>query len=177
MIIRPAAYHDRDRIIQLLTQRGVFSEREIRVAMQVFDDAFGQPEREEYLFFCACNGRDELLGYICFGPITVTDDCYDLYWIAVDERFSRRRIGEKLLAFMEEEIAEKGARRVYIETSSTAPYETARSFYEKHHYGLVCVLADFYREGDHKMIYMKEVRTDVSHRAEIELAGDDSQRN
>jgi len=44
-----------------------------------------------------------------------------------------------------------------VETSSTPPYEPARSFYERYGYQTVGSLMDFYREGDHKMIFMKEV--------------------
>ena len=54
-------------------------------------------------------------------------------------------------------IIQKGARRIYVDTSSTPLYEPARSFYEKHGYHVACLLKDFYREGDHKMIFMKEV--------------------
>jgi len=87
----------------------------------------------------------------------MTDDCYDLYWVVVDDKFSRNGVGGKLLGFMEEFVTREGARRIYVETSSTSPYEPARSLYKKHGYQMVCLLMDFYREGDHKMIFMKEV--------------------
>jgi ribosomal protein S18 acetylase RimI-like enzyme len=88
----------------------------------------------------------------------MTDRCYDLYWIKVDEAASRKGVGGRLLEFMEEFVAREGARRIYVETSSTEPYQAARSFYEKHGYRIVCSLEDFYREGDHKMIFMKDIR-------------------
>jgi len=158
MVIRPATYQDRDEILRLLTQRGAFTEREIQVAMQVFDEAFRHGERGEYLIFCAVDTDGGLMGYICFGPIIITDGCYDLYWIAVDETCSRRGVGRRLMAFMEEWTAKRNARRIYVETSSTRPYEMARSFYRRNRYDLVCELKDFYREGDDKLIFMKEVR-------------------
>jgi ribosomal protein S18 acetylase RimI-like enzyme len=173
MVIRPATCQDKNEILGLLRQRGAFTERENEVAMQVFEDACSYPEREEYLVFCAADTSDDLMGYICFGPITITDGCYDLYWIAVDETCSRRGIGKKLLAFMEQYVAERGARRVYVETSSTRPYEMARSFYRRNHYDLVCELQDFYREGDHKLIFTKEVRSLVSPNVEAEFTEPD----
>ena len=81
--------------------------------------------------------------------------------IVVDEEFSRKGVGGKLLAFMEEFIIKKGARRIYVDTSSTPPYEPARAFYEKHGYRLAGLLEDFYRKGDHKVIFMKEVTGSV----------------
>jgi len=138
----------------------VFNRGEIRVALEVIDAALNGAEKD-YRVFCAFDNDRNLAGYICFGPIPMTDRCYDLYWIMVDEAFSRKGIGGMLLDFMEEFVAGQGARRIYVETSSTEPYQAARSFYKKHGYQLVYSLKDFYREGDHKMIFMKEIRPDA----------------
>ena len=161
MRIRPVTTHDRKEILKLLRQRGTFNQREIRVALDVIDEALNRPEKGDYHVFCARDGNANLTGYICFGPIPMTDDCYDLYWMAVDERMSKKGIGGKLLAFMEEFLVREGVRRIYVDTSSTPPYEPARSFYEKHGYHVACLLEDFYRKGDHKVIFMKEVSSSV----------------
>ena len=157
MELRSIISNDREKILRLLQDVKVFSRQEIKVALEVIDDALRWPEKKDYLTFCAFNGTGDLAGYICFGPIPMTDARYDLYWIAVDKRFSRKGVGGKLLGFMEKFLAGKKARRIYVETSSTEPYEAARLFYGKHGYQLVCSMKDFYREGDHKMIFMKEV--------------------
>jgi len=157
MVIRPLVWQDKDKIRPLLEQRGTFNKKEIEVAVELVDEALRSPERDEYHVACAIDFPDSLAGYICFGPIPMTDGCYDLYWIVVDRKYSRSGIGGRLLEFMEKDVINKGARRIYVDTSSTSAYDAARSFYEKHGYGLVCVLKDFYRENDHKMIYMKEL--------------------
>jgi hypothetical protein len=54
-------------------------------------------------------------------------------------------------------VVKEKARRIYIDTSSTAPYTPARTFYENHGFRLVTVLLDFYRLGDDKIILMKEL--------------------
>ena len=167
MIIRPLAPQDRDKIRWLIEQRGTFSEKEIQVAMGVVDEALRHPEREDYHVLCAVDGPDSLAGYICFGPIPMTDRCYDLYWIAVDERFARKGLGGKLLEHMEHELAGEKARRIYVDTSSTAAYEAARSFYEKHGYRAVCVLDHFYAESNHKMIFAKEVQSVVHPKGKV----------
>jgi ribosomal protein S18 acetylase RimI-like enzyme len=161
MRIRPVTTHDRKGILKFLRQSGTFNQRELRVALDVINEALERPEKGDYHVFCALDGNSELAGYICFGPIPMTEGCYDLYWIAVDEKFSRREVGRKLLEFMEGFAIREGARRIYVDTSSTPPYEPARSFYEKHGYHVACLLKDFYREGDHKVIFMKEVSSSV----------------
>jgi ribosomal protein S18 acetylase RimI-like enzyme len=160
MTIRPIIPQDKEKLFRLLTQRGTFNEKEIEVAMEVIEDSLLYPEKEEYYTFCALNDTDELAGFICFGPIPMTDGCYDLYWIAVDEKFSRNGVGEKLLEKMEDFAMSEKARRIYSDTSSTDPYAAARFFYKKHGFDVIAVLDDFYRNGDHKMIFMKNLNRD-----------------
>ncbi len=155
--IRPVAHQDKEDILRILGQRGTFNDTEIRVALELVDETLDHPEKEDYHIFCAPKGEAGVAGYICFGPIPLTEGCYDLYWIAVDERVGRKGVGGKLMTFMEEFITRKRARHIYVETSSTPPYEPARSFYRKHGYRPICVLEHFYRDGDHKLIFVKEV--------------------
>jgi GNAT superfamily N-acetyltransferase len=157
MELQPLIPDDREKISTLLLQGNVFNRKEIQVSLEVIDEALNGAGRKDYQVFCAFDNDRNLVGFICFGPIPMTERCYDLYWLKVDEASSRKGVGGRLLGFMEECVAREGARRIYVETSSTAPYQAARSFYEKHGYQLVCSLKDFYREGDHKMIFMKEV--------------------
>jgi GNAT superfamily N-acetyltransferase len=157
MFIRSVERQDRKQIRQLIEHRETFNETEIRVAMEVLDEALRHPERGDYHVFCAIDDPGSIAGYICFGAIPMTDDCYDLYWIVVDKRFARKGVGRKLLEFMERFLARKRARRIYIDTESGPAYEAARSFYEKNGFRLACVLDDFYRKGANKLIYMKEV--------------------
>jgi GNAT superfamily N-acetyltransferase len=158
MELQPLVPDDREKISRLLQQGNVFNPEEIQVALELIDEALNRVGRKDYQVFCAFDNDRNLAGFICFGPIPMTERCYDLYWLKVDEASSRKGVGGTLLEFMEECVAREGARRIYVETSSTAPYQAAKSFYEKHGYQLLCSLKDFYREGDHKMIFMKEVR-------------------
>lgn len=157
MVIRPLVFKDISEILRIIEGTGTFNEMEILVAEEVMDDALRHPEKGDYHIFSAVDVSDSPNGYICFGPIPMTQNRYDLYWIAVDKTASRQGVGGKLLKFMEAVLRRKGAGRIYVETSSTPPYQAARAFYEKHSYRLVCVLDDFYRKGDHKMIFMKEL--------------------
>jgi len=171
MELQPPIPDDREKISRLLRQGNVFNPEEIQVALEVIDEVLTGAGRKNYQVFCAFDNDRNLAGFICFGPIPMTYRCYDLYWLKVDEASSGKGVGGTLLAFMEEFMAREGARRIYVETSSTAPYQAARSLYEKHGYQLVCSLKDFYREGDHKMIFMKEVSSIIPNNAMTENYG------
>lgn len=157
MVIRSLIPEDKPKIRRIVEQMGTFNKEEIRVAMELLDEALSYPERQDYYVRCAVDELGSLAGYICFGPIPMTDGCYDLYWIAVDERFCRQGVGGKLLEHMEDFVVKKEARRIYVDTSSTPGYEATRSFYEKHGYRVACVLDSFYRQGDDKIIFAKGV--------------------
>lgn len=157
MLVRSLVQEDRSSIRRLVSQRGTFTTQEIKVAMELVDDALRHGEKSDYRILCAMEGPRVVSGYICFGLIPMTDKCYDLYWIVVDKKYAGQGVGGKLLEEMERLVAGKKGRHIYVETSSTHGYEAARAFYMKHGYGPVCTLNDFYRQGDHKLVFMKEV--------------------
>ncbi len=156
MTIKPVMPEDRERIRMILLQRNVFNQMEVEVALEVLDDYFrkGMESGYETYGFYSPSG---LAGYICFGSIPMTDDRYDLYWIAVDEGVSQQGVGKALLAFMEKNIGDRGGRKIYVETSSTPPYHPARSFYRKNGYAVAAVLKEYYRSGDDKIVFLKDL--------------------
>lgn len=156
-MIRPITPSDRGSIDQLLRDTGAFRSEEHAVAMELVDEILHKGSASGYRGYCFCDRHSRLSGYICFGPVPMTERSYDLYWIAVDPRAARRGIGSRLVRFMESSIARTGGGTVYIETSSTAPYEAAAALYRKGGYSLAALLNDFYRGGDHKLVFRKEI--------------------
>jgi GNAT superfamily N-acetyltransferase len=156
-MIHSITHHDREKILDLLRQTAVFNEQEINIAMEIVDLALTKRDRGEYQAFCYYDSEDQFVGYICFGPIPLTDFSYDLYWLAVNKNVTGKGVAAELVRFMEERVAGQGGRKIYVDTSATPQYGTARAFYEKQGYRVSCVLDDFYREGDHKIIFMKDL--------------------
>jgi ribosomal protein S18 acetylase RimI-like enzyme len=177
MRVRSLDQEDRNRIRRLVRQRGTFTAQEIKVAMELVDDALHHGESSDYRILCAVEGTRVLAGYICFGLIPMTDRCYDLYWIVVDKKHAGQGVGANLLEEMERRVGAKKGRHIYVETSSTPAYEAARAFYAKHGYRPVSQLNDFYRHGDHKMIFKKEVCGHVRGKVKTAGAGENPRRN
>ncbi|MGV1100851.1 GNAT family N-acetyltransferase [Thiovibrio sp. JS02] len=152
--IRPIADKDRGQLLTLVRKQDNFNAQEVEVAMEVIDDTLN-PEKNDYRILVALGEAEQVIGFICYGEIPMTDRRFDLYWVAVDPALGRQGVGRLLLARMEEDLAAAGPVRVYVDTSSTPGYDRARSFYEKNGYRVACVLVDFYRDGDDKVIYLK----------------------
>lgn len=154
--IRPIAPEDRAQLLRLVEQQDNFNSQEVEVAIEVIDDTL-DPAKNDYCILVAMSEGQGVVGFICYGDIPMTDRRFDIYWVAVDPAVGRQGVGQLLLARMETELRAQGPAKVYVDTSSTPGYDRARGFYEKNGYQVACVLHDFYRDGDDKVIYLKEL--------------------
>lgn len=154
--IRPITTQDRDQLLELVRLQDNFNAQEVEVAVEVIDDTL-DPAKNDYAILVAVREGQGVVGFLCYGEIPMTDRRFDLYWVAVNPALGRQGVGRQLLARMEAELREQGPAKVYVDTSSTPGYDRARSFYEKNGYQVACVLHDFYRDGDDKVIYLKEL--------------------
>lgn len=152
--LRPAVPSDQDQLCVLVRTIDNFSPEEQQLAQEVIHSGLG-PEQHDYHILVGVDRDRRLAGFICYGPIPISIQRWDLYWIAVAPHQSRRGIGTLLLQGMEQQLG--AGERVYVDTSSTAGYLKARSFYEQHGYHVACVLPDFYRVGDDKIVYCKDL--------------------
>ncbi|HZE88748.1 MAG TPA: GNAT family N-acetyltransferase [Verrucomicrobiae bacterium] len=147
---------DRAPIERILKATGVFFDDEVAVALELFDIARDRRGQTDYIFLCADVGG-RLAGYACYGPVPMTDRTFDLYWIAVDPNLHGRGVGRALLDAMEGDLKARGARKVFIETGGRDAYAPTRRFYEATGYTVAARLPGFYREGDDKYVFMKDL--------------------
>ncbi len=139
---------------RLAARTGVFTAAECKVAGELVDERVRLGRRSGYYFVFA-DAEGCPAGYAAWGPIPMTAESYDLYWIVVDPRFQGRGLGRDLLARAERAIAASGGRRIYIETSSKPRYARTRRFYRRAGYRLAARFEDFYAAGDHKVVFCK----------------------
>jgi len=154
--IRPIEAQDRSQLLELVRLQDNFNAQEVEVAIEVIDDTL-DPAKNDYFILVAVSQGQGVVGFLCYGEIPMTDRRFDLYWVAVAPAMGRQGVGRLLLARMEAELRGQGPAKVYVDTSSTPGYDRARGFYEKNGYQAACVLHDFYRDGDDKVIYLKEI--------------------
>jgi ribosomal protein S18 acetylase RimI-like enzyme len=145
---------DLGRVRAMVEATGFFSPEESAVAVELVDDRLARGPASDYRFVFVEEG-ERTVGYACFGPVPLTRESWDLYWIVVDPADQGRGAGRTLLAEAERRIALAGGRRIYVETSSRAQYDPTRRFYERCGYSVAATLADFYAPGDGKVIYLK----------------------
>jgi ribosomal protein S18 acetylase RimI-like enzyme len=149
---------DRTRVGEILRGTEQFREKEIAVALELFDAAFGigeLPRDPDYRFVGAYDPDGDLVGYACFGPTSGADRAYDLYWIAVARDVHGRGVGSALLAEVESRLLDAGARLVLIETSSRTDFAATREFYSARGYTEQARIRDFYAPEDDRVMLTK----------------------
>lgn len=155
-VIRELRATDREPLRGILESTGAFSRAEIQVALELIDHALTRPGQTDYYFQCIeHDGR--LAGYMCYGEVPLSDRCWDLYWIAVDPKAQGAGLGQAMVRFMEADLRERRARRIFIETGGKTSYGATRAFYERAGYREMARLPGFFAEGDDKVIFGKEL--------------------
>jgi ribosomal protein S18 acetylase RimI-like enzyme len=163
--IRRMEPRDRGRVLAIVAATGSFTAAEIDTAREVVDEGLAAqgaaPDAKgaqgDYLLHVLEDDESRVAGYECHGPTPLTEGTYDLYWIAVDPACQGSGYGRALLAFAEADVRARGGRLLLIETSSQESYAATIRFYERGGYPLMARIKNFYRPGDDKLIFGKEL--------------------
>ncbi|MGQ9646031.1 MAG: GNAT family N-acetyltransferase [Thermodesulfobacteriota bacterium] len=158
MRIRPLVQRDRGKLYAMLVETRVFTTEEIEVAMELIDIVLGSQTQKDYQIHCAADDQDEAIGYICYGPVPMTQGTFDLYWIVVDPQFQGKGVGSGLLHFLERVVKERGGRMVLVDTSSIPPYERAQKFYLRHGFQEAARVSDYYYPGNDRITFCKKLK-------------------
>ena len=156
---------DRAQLIDILSQGAGFRSAEVACAIELLDAALAPADSDPPGDVAESDGSEarvavaddseRVLGYACFGATPMTEAAYDLYWLVVAEDARGQGIGGKLAVAVEQELKERGAHIVRVETSSLEGQGGARRFYEKAGYRISGAIANFYREGDDLLVFAK----------------------
>jgi GNAT superfamily N-acetyltransferase len=157
--IRPLEHLDRSSIEKIVISSGKFNDVEIATALELVDEALEEGEESGYIFAILEHERElgRVLGYACYGTVPLTLGVYDLYWIAVDPSYQGKGIGRWLIEYVEKDVLKRGGRMILIETSSQETYSNTTRFYERSGYNLAARIRNFYRIGDDKLVFQKEL--------------------
>lgn len=157
--IRLMISQDRQPIYNILQETNMFTLSEINVALELIDTFLFNKQQQDYIIYVAEDSATEVVGYICFGATPATVGTFDIYWIAVSPAFQAKGIGKQLLFYAENQVIERNGRLIIIETSSKEDYLSTRKFYLNNNYQIVAQIKDFYRPGDDRVIFAKNILT------------------
>ena len=147
---------DVGRVRSLVGSTGFFNGAEVDIAADLVTERLSKGIRSGYHFILAERGSG-LVAYACYGPIEGTLGSFDLYWIAVAPEEQRKGLGPQVFARAENAMRKAGAKKIYVDTSSSDRYAGTRGFYQRMGFEEDARLPDFYGPGDAKVIYVKQL--------------------
>ncbi|MEW5735183.1 MAG: GNAT family N-acetyltransferase [Thermodesulfobacteriota bacterium] len=157
LIFRKTLKKQDEDVVRMLTKdSGFFSAEEVEIAVELVTERLAKGPASGY-HFVFVEDEYRVLGYSCYGPIPGTKSSFDLYWIVVDRKLRNQAIGKRLLAHTENLAREMKSTRMYVDTSSRMQYAPTRAFYKSCGYEEEAVLKNFYKPGEHKVIFAKRL--------------------
>jgi ribosomal protein S18 acetylase RimI-like enzyme len=156
-MIVTATREDGPQIHTINAATSVFSQEEVECVDELWEEYQTLGSEKSGYYFLVDKENEGVLGYACYGPRALTDQTYDLYWIAVGPNARRGGVGRGLLKATEEAIQKLGGRLLVVETSGLPMYEPTRAFYLGTGYILEATLKDFYKDGDDLVIFTKHL--------------------
>lgn len=149
--------NDGAQIHVITANTSVFSPEEVECVDELWAEYLAEGSERSGYYFLVERDEKQVVGYVCFGPRSLTSGTFDLYWIAVAPNTRRGGIGRRLLDACEQAIRNLGGRLIVLETSGLPNYEPTRKFYLATGYMLEATLKDFYHEGDDLVIFTKHL--------------------
>ena len=147
---------DIERVKEIVDSTRFFYSHEVEIAAELVAERLNEGESSGYFFvFAEVDGVTA--AYSCFGPITMSKTCFDLYWIATHNDFRGKGIGRKLIDETCRQAKSMGCKIIIAETSGLEHYAPTRAFYINNDFILEASLKDFYAEGDDKLFYTKRI--------------------
>ena len=154
-MIRPVRQEDKTDLLRLCEATGLFVSEEIDELGNMLDEYFDHQLGEDH--FWITYEDNGLLGVAYYAPEKFADRIWNLYLIGIAPKAQRKGLGTELLRFVENHLIERGERILIIETSGLGSFERTRAFYRKNGYTEEARLRDWYREGDDKVIFLKQL--------------------
>ena len=121
----------------------------------MISDFFNNPTSEDIWFAAVENEKTIGLGYCASEKLTV--GTYNLYAIGVRSDLQGKGIGAQMMSYLENELKNKEARVLIVDTSGSEEFKLTRKFYEKLGYTKEAVIRDFWDEGDDKVTFWKKL--------------------
>ncbi|MBU1367169.1 MAG: GNAT family N-acetyltransferase [Candidatus Omnitrophica bacterium] len=135
----------------------VFNSQEIEILSEVLQDCRDNQEKNYFLF--EEKQDNSISGFVIFGKTSLTEFCWDVYWLVVDKSCQGKGVGRKLLGRVESFLLKGNSGAVLrVETSARKEYVHARGLYTKQGFKGAGRIPNFYSKQDDLVIFYKEIK-------------------
>lgn len=151
-IIRPVTTADVDDLKLVLDSCELFPSDYLD---EMISDYFNNAETEDHWFTFLIDEKPVAIGY-CI-PEKLTEGTYNLLAIGVSQNAQRKGVASAMMEYIEQQLKQNNGRLLLVETSSDDAQMAARKLYQKIGYKQVAVIDDFWKEGEDKIVFLKQL--------------------
>ena len=151
-IIRPVTTADVDELKIVLDSCQLFPSEYLD---EMISDYFNNAETEDHWFTFLIDEKPVAIGY-CI-PEKLTEGTYNLLAIGVSQNAQRKGVASAMMEYIEQQLKQNNGRLLLVETSSDEAQIAARKLYQKIGYKQVAVIDDFWKEGEDKIVFLKQL--------------------
>ena len=150
--IRPVTTADVDELKIVLDSCELFPSEYLD---EMISDYFNNAETEDHWFTFLIDEKPVAIGY-CI-PEKLTEGTYNLLAIGVSQNAQRKGVASAMMEYIEQQLKQNNGRLLLVETSSDEAQIAARKLYQKIGYKQVAVIDDFWKEGEDKIVFLKQL--------------------
>ncbi len=151
MIVRPLAVEDLAAVKRVIDATALFPSEMLDEMTAPF---LSDPSSEE--FWLVAEDR-EPVGVAYCAPERMTQGTWNTLLIAVEPSRHGQGLGRRIMAEVEAALKARGHRLLLVETSADPAFEGTRGFYRRLGYGEEARIRDFYRAGEDKVVFRKDL--------------------
>lgn len=156
-MIRKTNSQDASGIRDLIAKSGLFHEDEVETVFGVYQQFYADALDEGHQW-AVFEEEGQLVGVAYFAPEALSNNVWNLYFIAVLPDSKGTGIGKQLVSFTEQQASAAGGRLLIVETSSLDSFEPTRAFYARCGFEEAGRIRDYYGDGEAKVIFLKDLR-------------------
>lgn len=154
-MIRTATLADTAAILSLAVASGLFPPDGTDELACILDDGLKPSATNEHHWIVDDDG--ETVGVAYFARERMTSGTWNLQMIAVHPARQGQGHGIALVRHVEQVLASRGERLLLVETSGLPEFESTWAFYRKCGFQEESRIRDYYKPGDDKITYRKEL--------------------
>lgn len=149
-LITPA---DLDALLAIAVSSGLVPPDGTETLRDVLNEHFAGKLGPDHTWITDDANRPVAVAY--YAPERLTDGTWNLYMIAVHPDCQGQGRGAALIKFIEDQLKNRGARLLIVDTSGLPEFESTRIFYRKCGFEQEAIVREFWKAGDDKIVFRK----------------------
>lgn len=154
-MIRPIELADRDSVLRVAVESGLFEKDEVGSLAELLDAflANSEVENEKWLVV----EDDGVVGVTYLAHERMTAGTWNMLLLAIHRDQQGKGRGSALVKYAEDLLRRQGNRILLVETAGVEDFENVRQFYLHNGFQKEGVIRDFYEDGVDKVIFSKQL--------------------